>query len=724
MRRVDSHIIIKASLAIGAMVLFNMVTFPEACNAVTSVSSLSELGFAMGAGETEFELADDLVFSGSLGYLIPNNARIVIDGKGKTIRRTSESTAPLFTVPASSELTLKNVIEDGGANKWSVSIEDMVLQSSNQVRFPVNLNGDTLSSASLIRNNGTLNLVDAQFYHNASSAGGSVITNDGVLNIDASRFEKNVSSAGGGVIVANANSSVTIQKSVFSGNLSGTETVSSAGGVLSLKDGASLEMRHSVVSNNLAQHNGGFAYVSDGNILLEGNTFENNGCGNDGAVIAIEGSGTEKGRSIESKNNTYKNNTGYAKEKQSLGGVFYFGSRGVSYNEILFDGDLFEGNSSCQGGAISTYNGGSAGNPDLTFSFNIRNSTFKDNAAQANTGAISIVVAKKVTIEDSVFSGNETEGSVGTIHFRYIPNVAIRNTIVENSKALSYSALYFYGNRKVELDSVTVKNNIATKDTGVGAVYLGNNNDVTMKSSTIEGNTASSNYPAGIYAANNGSMLIESSTISKNSAKNSGGMVWSVNNSGPDNSTLNLRNSIIKENAADEKCGGIYIAASKNDANISIENTTIVSNSAGTYGGGLVTKLSQGSVVNTDENSKIYSNIAGVGGDDIYAIAPEEGESGVLHLMNAAQMNVDGIDNWYIDTPDERYTDGYREINSELSLSASEPIYLKAADGKEDLEEEPTPINPATGDVSYTTELVVAMIGLCAIVGINVIRRR
>lgn len=50
MRRVDSHIIIKASLAIGAMVLFNMVTFPEACNAVTSVSSFIGAGFCNGCG--------------------------------------------------------------------------------------------------------------------------------------------------------------------------------------------------------------------------------------------------------------------------------------------------------------------------------------------------------------------------------------------------------------------------------------------------------------------------------------------------------------------------------------------------------------------------------------------------------------------------------------------------------------------------------------------------
>lgn len=194
------------------------------------------------------------------------------------------------------------------------------------------------------------------------------------------------------------------------------------------------------------------------------------------------------------------------------------------------------------------------------------------------------------------------------------------------------------------------------------------NTDLTIRNSTISGNSAGSGGAIGTVPAKyagGGSIEIEDSTIAGNSATNQGGGLSlgfagdaTIRNSTiSGNSThgggggitggyvgsIEIENSTVSGNSADSSGGGIY-----SKVQTAIQDSTIAGNSAGGQGGGIFAYGAETSVVNT-----IFANdSAGGGGPDVAsphndfraAFSLIEDPAGVLIDTTVPGSNITGVD--------------------------------------------------------------------------------
>lgn len=664
----------KKMLILTAPILFCAVISTNSF-ALIQVGSFSDLSTAIAGGETEIELTSDFDFDGLI--TLPDNTVLTIDGKDKKISRATDYTDGLFVVPATSELTIMNLKEDGKAGNWQVRVEDMHRPTSggSYMAFPIDMNGDVASTTSLIINNGKLTLKDSSFVNNVSTASGSVINNKKDLVIDGSQLKKNYSSdSGGGVIVSGSNSTVNINNSIFRDNLIGREggegvSYGGSGAVLDIEVGGSLRMINSIVADNVAESNGGFAYINGASVYLENNTFEHNQIGNDGGVMEVYGKPSViTNQSFVSKNNTYKNNMAHA-PGQSIGGAVTFGSGGSAFDgAIVFDGDEFEGNfAAAVGGSIATFT--DSGNEQSIgyFNFDIKNCDFTNNKGNSG-GALYFQLATNVSVTDSVFIGNEANGAGGVIYGSYADKVIMKRLTIENSKAKVGAGLALYNNHDIEMDNVVVKNNYSAQ------------------------------YGGGIYYVMNNSI-----------------------NDYYDTYKVMINNSTISNNNSDGDAGGLLFSTRKEGTEINIKNTSITDNYSGGYGGGIATIHLVDSYIKVDSASKLYNNTAELGADDIYvsaAIDEYADRPGAVYLNVASDMDVNGVDDWYLDNPDERYSDDNKTTQTELVITNESNHYIKAAG---DAVDGP---NPSTADEHGIFVLMALLSGIIMIGGVTLIKRR
>lgn len=135
------------------------------------------------------------------------------------------------------------------------------------------------------------------------------------------------------------------------------------------------------------------------------------------------------------------------------------------------------------------------------------------------------------------------------------------------------------------LDALTLTGGMTVGDgfpTGYGgAVLFTATSFLTLKNSTVTGNTADGNTDIGVgggislgYATD---LALIDSTVSSNSAANYGGGIGTLG------STLELQNSTISGNTAGYDCGGIDAA----DSHVTFTGSTLSNNAATYFGGGL-----------------------------------------------------------------------------------------------------------------------------------------
>jgi len=144
---------------------------------------------------------------------------------------------------------------------------------------------------------------------------------------------------------------------------------------------------------------------------------------------------------------------------------------------------------------------------------------------------------------------------------------------------------------------------------------------VTIRNSTISGNTSNGTPPSGsfggagggIYFANGGSLVVENSTVSGNRSTNSaGGGIYfygTITAGG-----FAIRNSTISGNSAATNSGGLYIGYLTSAA--LIQNSTIVNNTvAGAGGGGGIRLFNNSTPVALV--STVVANNTGAGAPDV-----------------------------------------------------------------------------------------------------------
>lgn len=170
----------------------------------------------------------------------------------------------------------------------------------------------------------------------------------------------------------------------------------------------------------------------------------------------------------------------------------------------------------------------------IYFSTNGGGITLKDVVVQnINTtegSPVHIEYSQPVVIEDSVFTGNSTDGSGGALYFGSSEGTAAvvftRTTLAEN-EAYDGGAVYFLGNSVQALfDQSAVVNNTATH--AGGGIY---NSGATLElvNSTVSGNSANgegsapAGFGGGIFQYNSNDIELNSVTITDNTAASYGG---------------------------------------------------------------------------------------------------------------------------------------------------------------------------------------------------------
>jgi hypothetical protein len=118
---------------------------------------------------------------------------------------------------------------------------------------------------------------------------------------------------------------------------------------------------------------------------------------------------------------------------------------------------------------------------------------------------------------------------------------------------------------------------------GIYAESFGPSGTLTIESSTISGNTVSTNFGiGGGIAIDNVAVQIVQSTVSSNTASDGGG----ISNQG---GTLQIINSTVSGNHAQRTAGGIYSAQGfQAPGSLLLRLATVADNTAGTSGGGLL----------------------------------------------------------------------------------------------------------------------------------------
>ena len=253
-----------------------------------------------GANTITFSASGTITLSSTLPS-ITDPAGLTIDGTGRTVTVSGNTTVRVAIVDAGASLTLSNLSiangnsgGDGGGihNSGTLTITNSAFSGNGATTGGATgggggiYNAGTLTIANsafsgnsvtgfgsggggAIHNTGTLTATSSTFSGNTVSVNGGGIYNSGTLSITNSAFSGNsASGGGGGIVTAGGFSALTVTKSTFSGN-----SASTGGGIYSVADTA---IANSTFSGNSAGTYGGGIISHAGKLSITNSTFSGN----------------------------------------------------------------------------------------------------------------------------------------------------------------------------------------------------------------------------------------------------------------------------------------------------------------------------------------------------------------------------------------------------------------------------------------------------------------
>lgn len=492
--------------------------------------------------------------------------------------------------------------------------------------------------------------VDGSFVENnetnSDEAGGieTYCYNDGlaIVEVKNSTVKGNYSVSYGGGVYAYSNdnnSSITIDNSIIEEN-----TADYGGGVYSYSEysTATATLNDCTVKGNYSNSDGGGAYVYSYDytvsLALNNCTVEENIASSYGGGIYVEGTNSEV---------TLNDGSIISNECGSYGGGVYVygkndGPTSLTTNNVSFTDNY----SDDYGGAIYTEG------QHLTIQLN--NSEVNNNSAYNYGGAIYVAGdTSLVNIESSEINGNETVSEEGGAIACYAENHIEMNV---NESELSSNMSAYHGGAIV-VDSYTAENvilnitnsilnnNIASEAGGaVSSRCEFGKSFVNVTNSSISGNTAG--YEGGAIsnksAQDTSKVVVVNSTLSNNSSSGDGGAVYS--RSGNLKSIIELNRSTLVENTA--SVGGAIAAYAYSDSSlINIKNSTIANNIADNEVGGVFSMGSvksiltvTSSIISNDDNMYLVNSDGIVSGG--YNIFSDEPTGYIAAGANQDMVNV------------------------------------------------------------------------------------
>ena len=274
--------------------------------------------------------------------------------------------------------------------------------------------------------------------------------------------------------------------SLTQGNGRGENLTELSGGAIFVQE-ANLVLTNCEISNNASVTSGGGIQADLANLTLTDCVLTNNTAGDFGGGVNTSGGGASN--SFISLTNCQISDNQATNEYQAAGYNTFGG--GVSIQDVTtatVTGCTITGNTA--GG-----NGSSLG------------------------GGIGCRYTANLTIEDSLFSDNETRTLGGGLLITETGNVSISNTTLANNEGgFGGGGLGDYGNQQTTLTNCTLHGNTSAFGYGAG-LYTRGTTTISILNSTITGNDTRGNLGGGIFTASN-SLLIANSIVAFNSDAN------------------------------------------------------------------------------------------------------------------------------------------------------------------------------------------------------------
>jgi hypothetical protein len=296
------------------------------------------------------------------------------------------------------------------------------------------------------------------------------------LTVEDSEFRNNYANGeGGGAIFAGWRSNTTVIDSEFENNRtsgnSQTGKGERGGGAIAVGSESSLTVKDSEFTENTGT-NGGAINTVLGGLIVENSTFTDNDStpggpfgphtkGYGGAIYTDGASATTnsstKGK-IEIRNSRFEGNKGAGQG----GGLFLYAYPG---DEVIIEDSTIIDNQVIKDSKGDALGGGVRhGNSKLT----VRNTTLADNLALVQGGGLWTGEKSPVTIDNSIFYGNEAKSTNG-------------------KKGLGGAILLGNGSNPTKITSTTIANNYAGWQ---GGGFWGGGNNVTLKKTLVADNLA------------------------------------------------------------------------------------------------------------------------------------------------------------------------------------------------------------------------------------------
>ena len=483
-------------------------------------------------------------------------------------------------------------------------------------------NSASVSGGAIYAGSNTVtNINGSRFEGNSSVEYGGAIFNAGNMTIDSTDFVNNTVQVNdssnvhgdGGAIYNAQTGTLTIKNSTFDSNKSLAPGNSPSGSAIFSPGKVSIS--NSDFLNNYSDGVSNVYLYSQNDHVIDGSTFTNNHTQwNGGAIFAYDdlyGSGG----SLTISNSIFMGNSAGGEANGSLGGAVVIGDMDSAITNSIFGGTGDgEGNTAGRrGGAL--YYSNDAG---ITSTHTIDASKFINNSAAEYGGAIFNDTDSDLTITNSVFEGNETTNNDAAGRD---PNLVSFGGAIYNSGTLTIDNSSFsdnYAGRDggaisgARGSSLTVTNSDFNNNSAGwsgGAIYTVSGS-VDVSDSTFTGNKT------GVYLSANSTGTIKDSLFDSNTA--SAVALYTVSNDGATiyNGTLDISNSVFKNNTADGTALNSGGAIRNQYGTLTVSDSLFDGNTASQYGaavynaGGNVT-IKNSTFTNNDSDTSVIYNTDG-----------------------------------------------------------------------------------------------------------------
>jgi len=298
---------------------------------------------------------------------------------------------------------------------------------------------------------------------------------------------------------------------------------------------------------------GGGAIVNLGELSITGGTFADNLADYGGAIY-------NRSSRLSITNSTFTNNYAYLN-----GGAIYNRSSRLSITN-----STFTNNHSVEerGGAI-----------DNQGELSITDSTFLDNSADIGGGALhnyGNIVSSSVSIINSTFTGNSTDGNEGGAISNRLAKLSITgSTFTSNSARFQGGAVYNYNSRG-EL-GITNSIFVGNHSDGDGGAIKSTDSELSVTNSTFIENSADD---GGAIYNRSGKLSITNSTFSGNHSDDYGGGIYFLFEGSLRNKATFTHLTLVNNFA--NHGGGLYVGDDEQKPKVvNLHNSLIASNSGG-----------------------------------------------------------------------------------------------------------------------------------------------